>query len=57
MSGLGDMEEVSYTGISVGVLDSLGGGEPTEGMRPGEDSTASPVSEKRLSRRKTYDLM
>lgn len=41
INGLGDMEEVSYTGISTGVRDSAAGGDPTEGGSPGEDSTAA----------------
>lgn len=38
MSGLGDIDEASYTGISIGVRASCAGGEPTEGWA-GEDST------------------
>lgn len=37
MSGLGDIDEASYTGISMGVRASCVGGEPTDGCA-GEDS-------------------
>lgn len=45
MSGLGDIDEASYTGISAGVRASGAGGEPTDGCA-GEDSIAcsGPVS-------------
>lgn len=39
MSGLGDIDEASYTGISAGVRASGTGGEPTDGCA-GEDSIA-----------------
>jgi len=39
MSGLGDIDEASYTGISAGVRASGAGGEPTDGCA-GEDSIA-----------------
>jgi hypothetical protein len=38
MSGLGDIDEESYTGISTGVRASCNGGEPVDGCA-GEDST------------------
>ena len=49
MSGLGDMAEASYTGISSGVRASAAGGEPTEGCA-GEDSTACSISVSKGSR-------